>query len=241
MLALAGEGVRSEVIQRLSYEPGGAQDSGDMEPSAKTITATSKQGTPDYSTNLTVPAPGDSRIVLTRLGLRLRVIIDSITAGQLNYSVEVNGAQMLAGAWTGAGDKYAVIDLTTGQFNLGSANTLQVFLWVDAGNAVISLCNVWLAPGSTSTDWGGQECLTVAHKGLMSAGIRLVGVAGTAQQTLSDGGLGFSNLITYPGGNVGFGDTSCIVQQGIHLRLSATGTSPLAVLYGCTFVLRSLS
>lgn len=238
MLALAGEGARSEVIQRLSYEPGGAQDSGDMEPGAKTITATSKQGTPDYSTNLTAPAPADSRIAITRLGLRLQINIDSITAGQLNYSVEVNGAQRLTGAWTGAGDKYAVVDLTTGQFNLGSANTIQVFLWVDAGNTVASLCQVWLAPGSVSSDWGGQECLTVAHSGLMSAGIRLVSIGGTTSQTLSDGGLGFSNLITYPGGNVGFGETSCVVQQGINLRLSATGTSPLAVLYGCTFVLR---
>ncbi|HLC30381.1 MAG TPA: hypothetical protein VJM51_06345, partial [Dehalococcoidia bacterium] len=161
--------------------------------------------------------------------------------GQLNYAVAVNGVERLTGAWTATGAKYAVVDLTSGQFNLGSANTIQVYLWVDAGDAVVSLCQVWLAPGSTSTDYFGQECLSLAHKGSMSAGIRLSAVGGPSQQVLTDGVFTQSNLITYPGSNVGYGDVSGIVQQGIHLRLTASGTSPLAVLYGCTFVLRTLS
>lgn len=239
MLALAGEGVRAEVIERLAYEPGGAQDSGDLEAAAQTITTTAKQGTPDYSANLTVPVPADSRIAITRLGLRLQVTVDSITAGQLNYSVAVNGAERLTGAWTGTGAKYAVVDLTSGQFSpLASANAIQVYLWVDTGNAVVSVCQAWLALGSTSTDYFGQECLSLAHKGSMSAGIRLSSVGGSAQQVLTDGAFNQSNLITYPGSNVGYGDTSGIVQEGIHVRLTASGTSPLAVLYGCTFVLR---
>ena len=238
MLKLAGEGIAAESIERMGYNPGGAQDSGDMEPGTSTITATAKQGTPDYSTGLTVPAPTDSRISVTRLGLRLQVTIDSITAGQLNYSVEVNGTERLTGSWTGTGAKYAVVDLTSGQFNLGSANTVEVFLWVDTGNAVVSLCQVWLAPGSTSTDWAGQECLVVAHRGFMSAGIRLSSVGGTAQQAMTDGTYTQSNFITYPGENVGYGDTSCVVQEGIHVRLFGSGTSPLTYIYGITFVLR---
>ncbi len=163
-----------EKTELIRYRPV-LQDSGDLEAGTKTITATSKPGTPDYTTNLTTPASLDSRLVVKRLGHRLLIHIDSFGgspgATKLCYSVEVNGVERATGEFTGAGaDNVKAWALTEGQFNLGSANTLEVFLWVDQGNAVVSVCQLWQAIGVPGVSFPFQPAMTaivVKHSGML--------------------------------------------------------------------------
>jgi hypothetical protein len=106
----------------------------------KTISATTKQASPDYTANFTVSSP-PGKLTVGRLGLRLQVTIDSFggtpAATQLSYSVEVNGVERAAASWTATGAQLAVTDLPVGQFNLGAANQIKVYLWVNQGQAVV--------------------------------------------------------------------------------------------------------
>ncbi len=154
-----------ERVEVLAYTPD-IQNSGDLEAATKTITATAKQGTADYSVNLTIPAPSDARWLVKRAGVRLQITLDSITAGHLYGSLYVNGVERKTFDLTGAGDKLVVQDLTEGQFNIGSANSFAVYLWVDAAQAVVSLCQLWQAVGSTDTGYSFPFCLQLLHKGL---------------------------------------------------------------------------
>jgi hypothetical protein len=163
-----------EKIETITYNPA-LQDSGDLELGTKTITATSKPATPDYVTNLTTPDVPDSRVIVRKLCQRLNVYIDSFNASatKLYYSVEVNGIERVTGNFVGAGSNNPVgWLLIEGQFNLGTANTIEVFLWVDAGNAVVSVCQLWQAVGSnTSAEHvSAGNVLVVQHSGLMSIG-----------------------------------------------------------------------
>lgn len=173
-LKLAGEEIGiQEKVETIKYLPG-LQDSGDLEGATKTITATSKPGTPDYSTSLTVPSPPDARLSIGQLGLRLKVHIDSFggapAATKLYATVEVKGTilnRINAFEFTSAGaDNFASSEVTV--FNIGTANDVKVYFWVDQGEAVISVCQVLLAVGQ-----GGQlyECarvLNVDHSGFVS-------------------------------------------------------------------------
>lgn len=174
-LRLAGEesGVQ-ERIESFFYSPS-VQDSGDLEAGTKTITATAKPGTPDYTASLTIPASPSSKLSVLRLGLRLQVTIDGFggtpQATQLSYSVEVNGVERQTGAWTATGAQYAVVDLTSGQFNMGTPNEIKVYLWVNQGQAVVSLCQVMMAVGSVSTSQ--TMVLKLVHMGLLALSVRL--------------------------------------------------------------------
>jgi len=154
-----------ERVEVLAYTPD-IQNSGDLEAATKTITATAKPGAADYSANLTIPAPSDARWQVKRAGVRLQLTVDSITAGHLYGSLYVNGVERKTFDLTGTGDKLVVQDLTEGQFNVGSANSFGVYLWVDSGQAVVSLCQVWQAVGSTDTSYLFPFCLQLLHKGL---------------------------------------------------------------------------
>ncbi len=168
-LKLAGEEVFLEKLEYLVYAPG-LQDSGDLEAATKAITATAKPATPDYTVSLTTAAPTDSRISVKRLALRLQATVDSFNAGAtvLYYSVEVNGTERLAGSWAATGEQLAGVNLVVGtQINLGTANELKVYLWVDAGNAVVSLCQLWQVAGHYGTgSTATQSQLQVTHRGL---------------------------------------------------------------------------
>jgi len=174
-LKLAGESGIQEVVDRLYYAPG-VQDSGDLEAATRTITATAKPGTPDYTANLTLPTPPSPKLTVLRACLRLQVTIDSFggspAATRLSYAVEVNGIERLTGSWTATGAQYAAGDLTSGQFNVGSANQYRVYLWVDQGNAVVSLCQLWQGIGSRSTS-NPEPALQVNFSGLVSIAARV--------------------------------------------------------------------
>lgn len=155
MLKLAGEtDIGLEKIETISYSPQ-LQDSGDLEGATKSITATAKPGTADYSTSQTLAASPDARLVVNTVGLRMELDIDSFGAGttQLNFSIEVGGVEVLTGSFGSAGaGKLTGVNLSPTQFPLGSANTIGVFLWADhADGAVISKCELWVAIGTYGT------------------------------------------------------------------------------------------
>jgi hypothetical protein len=154
-----------ERVEVLAYTPD-IQNSGDLEAATRTITATSKPGAADYSASLTIPAPSDARWQVKRAGIRLQLTVDSITAGHLYGALYVNGVERKTFDLTGTGDKVVVQDLTEGQFNIGTANSFGVYLWVDAGQAVVSLCQIWQAVGSTDTGFSFPFCLQLLHKGM---------------------------------------------------------------------------
>ena len=183
-LRLAGEEISvQEVVETITYVPDLAS-SGDLEPATRTITATAKPGVADYSADLTLPAPSDPRLRVLRLGLRLQVTIDSFggvpAATQLSYAVHVNGTERLTGTWTATGDGLAAVDLTEGQFDLGTANTIAVYLWVDQGEAVVSLAQAWLAVGTCNTSY--TEIVKMSHRGLAAATV-YVQLVGTGTPT----------------------------------------------------------
>lgn len=177
MLKLAGESsIGLEKIEQLVYNPG-LQDTGDLEAATKTITATSEAsgtGNADYSSALTLPKPDDARIEVLRIATRLATTIDSMTAGQLNCRIYVDqqdAAHKLYDInWPSTGSKLDTADVTSGTiFDLladGSAHTFYFFFWVDAGNAVLNVVQLWEGVGTTSATGNGQEILKVIHSGL---------------------------------------------------------------------------
>lgn len=178
MLKLAGEGAVAEHIELLRYAPG-LKDSGDLEAATRTITATAEAtgvGNADYSAALTLPAPSDSRLSLLRIAARLAVTLDSMTAGTLCARVYVDAQdanhRLFDLSWASIGAKLAVVDTHSGNlatiFSLlkdGAAHTFYFFFWVDAGNAVISLCQLWEAVGTTSGTGWGQDVMKLVHTG----------------------------------------------------------------------------
>lgn len=165
-----------EKVESIIYQPG-LKDSGDLEPATKTITATSKPGAADYSASLIIPAPSDSRLVVKRLALKGNIRIDSFggspAATKLYCTVECNGVEKISAVeLTSAGaDNLFATDITA-DFNLGTANELKVYLWVDQGEALISICRLWLAVGTCAT--GPGVFVEVAHNGFVEIGTRVM-------------------------------------------------------------------
>lgn len=158
-------------IEVLSYSPE-YQDSGDLEGTTKSITATSKQGTPDYTKSLTLPAPDDGRIEVKQTCARLHVTIDSFggdpATSKVYYAVHVNGSQIITGEWDSAGDRYARLALNEGEFNLGSPTGFEIFLWVDQGEAVVSVCQFVFGVGSSDSAGHMGWALRINHEGFLS-------------------------------------------------------------------------
>lgn len=187
-LRLAGEAASlEEAVSTIVYLPG-TPGSGDLEPSTRSISATSRPPTPDYTASLVIPAPPDPRLVVLRSALRLQVTIDSFggspAASQLSYAVSVNETERLTGAFTATGSQYATTDLPQGQFQLGTPNQVAVHLWVNQGNATVSAVQLWLVIGSRATSASTSgPLLEVRHRGLLSL-VAVVRSIGTSTPTL---------------------------------------------------------
>ncbi len=154
-----------EKIEVLSYAPE-IQNSGDLEAATKTISATAKPETADYSASLAIPAPNDARWQAKRAGIRLQLTIDSTSSAHLYGTLYVNSVERKTFDLTGTSDKIIVVDLTEGQFNIGTTNNFEVYLWVDTGETTISLCQIWQAVGSTDTGYTFPVCLQLLHSGM---------------------------------------------------------------------------
>ena len=167
-LKLAGEEMGlQEKIKTVHFGESG-KDSGDLESGTKTITATSKQGTPDYTTDLTIPAPTDPDGLFTLLLMAMRLVltVDSMTANTLNWSVELNDVEKITGSCNAVGDYADCEDFTSGWNALGTAQNIKIYFWVDSGNAVLSKVQTQLAPGSAGTDW--ENIAKIKFAGFMS-------------------------------------------------------------------------
>lgn len=151
-------------VEVLSYNPG-IQDSDDLEAGQRTVNAVVKPALPDYSRSLAIPAPADERWRVRRAGVRLAFTIDSISAGTLSGSVQVNGTERKTFTFNGTGEKFIAFDLLEGQFVTGTPNLYDVFLWIDTGEAVVSQCRIWQGVGSTDNGYGYPLCLQVRHQG----------------------------------------------------------------------------
>jgi len=186
-------GTIREVVKTIHFVPG-IQDSGDLEPATKTITATAEAvglANADYSVSLTLPKPDDARLVVKRVCTRFEVIRDSGTSTwtQMRVYVDVqDAAHMLFDnniqdptqnpASSAVHETYKP-DI----YNLlkdGGAHTFYFFLWVDSGDSVISKVQLWEAVGSPSTAFDGEPIMQLTHKGL-------VGVAAHASQREGSG------------------------------------------------------
>ena len=169
-------------VSTITYSPSSAQDTGDLEGATKTITATSEAtgvGNADYSSAKTLPVPSNSALAILRVATRLAVTIDSMTAGTLNYRVyvdsQVAGNLLYDSTWVTTGAKIVVQDTLVGTketiFNLlkdGSAHTFYFFFWVNAGNAVLSLVELWEGVGATGATGWGKVVMSLTHTGLFS-------------------------------------------------------------------------
>jgi hypothetical protein len=176
-----------EKIETISYQAL-PQDSGDLEAATRTITATSEANgiaNADYSTPLTLPVPGDSRLEILRIVTRLAVTIDSFNAGctELNCRVYVDQQDDdhrlfdLSGAnkWTSIGAKVSAVDVHSGVLATifgvvkdGAVHTFYIFCWVDTGDSVISLAQLWEAVGSCTISPPDGRCLQLKHTGLVT-------------------------------------------------------------------------
>jgi hypothetical protein len=237
-----------EIIETIAYNPG-LQDSGDLEAGTKTITATSKPSTPDYTVNLTTPNVSDARLIVRKLCQRLNIFINSFSgATKLNYSVEVNGVEHVSGEFTGTGINNPVSwNLVEGQFNLGIANTIEVFLWVDAGSAVINTCQLWQSVGSNSAyDWQSTgNVLVMKQPGFISAGCTLR-ILGTGSPTFamypmeSDAQLSGHRLVSRSGDYSRIAPDSLSLVRELNVRTQSTVTTDIAYVTELLFILRSL-
>lgn len=135
----------------------GYEQSSDLEPATKTIVAVAQPALPDYTftNSLTGFVDADTglestRVIPRRWAARLVVDIDSFNAGctKLNYRVETPGLSTMSGFWNAVGvGKFA---WTSGSITTGSdvtGKTSNIFFWVDAGNAVISLVTLLVSFG----------------------------------------------------------------------------------------------
>ena len=173
----------SEKIESLTYIPG-LQDTTDLEPATKTITATleaSGLANADYNKALTLPKPEDKRLVVKRIVARLQVTIDTIPTGDTNLYcrvyVDAQDADHLLfdKDWTTTGDQLDAVDTHSEAkatiFNLlkdGASHTFYFFFW-KAGTGtgiVISLVQLWDGVGSCDSPWyTAGKCLDLTFEG----------------------------------------------------------------------------
>jgi hypothetical protein len=148
-----------EKIETLLYSPG-LQDSGDLETGTWVITAVSKPVAADYNRILTVAKPGDDRLEIIMIAARLQVTRDGGTSGNLYCTVSVdspNGSANLL--FNGADVQTTPVQAARfdsgALFNLlsdGQLQTFYFFFWVNAGNTVISLVQLWEGVGSNNNN-----------------------------------------------------------------------------------------
>lgn len=248
-LKLAGEEIgNQEKIETLYYAPG-LQDTGDLEAATKTITATSEAsgvGNADYSHAITLSKPSDARLTVKRVAARLAVTIDSMTAGHLYCRVYVDAQdaahRLFDEDWTGIGAKLDAVDKTSGTlFDLmtdGAQHTFYFFFWVDSGNAVLSVVQLWECVSTCTTGWA--EILRLDHQGLISFDIYAYKLGtGTAEFRLTSAVTGnpVTNII-WTGSGVGVGCPLALVNIG-SLRANGTVATDLNLVDNVTVILRS--
>jgi hypothetical protein len=172
-LRLAGEDVGiQEKIEALYYRPW-LQDTGDLEPGTKTITATSEGETADYSASLTLSRPVDARILVTRIASRIKATLGSGTSGQLWCRVYVDvhdeAHRLFNINLQNGSENPSATHLTSGTiFNLiadGAAHTYYFYLFADSGQRDITELRLAVGVGVAGTT--NLDCLKIKVAGLV--------------------------------------------------------------------------
>jgi hypothetical protein len=169
-------------IEAISFYPG-LQASGNLETSTRSITAVAEAdgvADADYSCQLTLPAPEDSRLRVVRIAARLGITLDSLSGANLYCRIYIDQQNddhcLFDLAWNAAGELLSVTDVHNGEnpviFGLlrdGQSHTAYFFCWVDSGEAVISALEFWEGIGQGGPLYN-QKCLELDHTGLISGG-----------------------------------------------------------------------
>lgn len=176
--------LRRPLYELIAYNPS-VLTSGDLEAGATAIAVAAKPANAQYtSAALTIPVPTDSRLAISRVATRMSIIVDSFNAGCAHLYVQcyvddatglVAARQLFSIDIAAPGTSLSVQEVTSAVkadiFNLlknGAGHTFHFFLWVDAGNAVVSGVQVWEGIGAAGATGGGNPCLTLSHKGWVS-------------------------------------------------------------------------
>ena len=244
-----------EKIETLTYFPG-LQGTGDLEPATKTITATSKQATADYSKSLTLIKPSDARIIVKRIAAKLKVTRDSGTSTALYCTVSIDSADgstnLLFNAVNVQANAEVGTSLTSGAiFGLlsdGGAHTFYFFFWVDSGDSVISLVALWEGVGQYGAT-GRYHSLWLNHTGLCQITLRLLASDGDSAQMrvniingLNEGNLVYSESIggSISGlGSYGFVNTGLVLIKDATIAIAPTVATYLIAYNKLTIQVRS--
>jgi hypothetical protein len=178
--------------ETVSYAPG-LITSGDLEAATKTITATSEGAVADYTSALTLPmgctvngvakviGTTETRLQIMRIGTRSSITPDSFNAGctslRCRIYVDTQDANHLLQDITiaSAANALTVADCLVGTreviFNLlkdNAAHNFLFFFWVNSGNAVLSVVQVWETSlgGTGIISWA--TCASLTHVGLIN-------------------------------------------------------------------------
>ncbi len=172
-----------EKIDTIIYQPG-VKDSGDLEAGTHTIVPTSRPpiASAQYSKSLTLPKPGDARLVVKRIASRLSVNIAGLgTATHVCCSVRVDvddaDHELFSEDWTSTGSKLDAVDVHSANkstiFDLlkdGAAHTFYFLFWADAADqATIDVVQLWEGVGSCNTSQGNASYgMQLNHQGLIA-------------------------------------------------------------------------
>jgi len=180
----------SEIPDYIEYEPT-KKDSGDLEVATKTITATSKPATADYTYSFSIPKPDDNRVDVQRYAVRLQITIDSIVSPTTKLYIEVkeaNTGTIILSTWYGTtGTKTYAKHYSSGAFfdrlKAGENCKIEFRFWVDVnatGGAVLSQAQVWACVGCVSTGPADvYKVLEIKHTGWIQFGCDALGVGST--------------------------------------------------------------
>ena len=188
-----------EKIEVLLYQPG-LQDSGDLETTTKTITATAEASglaNATYTASLLLPKPSDDRLIVKRICTRLQVTIDTIASGDTDLYCRVyvdaqdTAHRLFDLDWTATGVKLFALDTHSGAlttiFNLlkdGTSHTFYFFFWKAGTGAGITISLAQLCEGVGSKIVGaGTPCFGISHTGQLS-GFMACSKAGTGSSAL---------------------------------------------------------
>ena len=197
--------------ETITYSPG-LIDSADLEAATSAIADAAKPAAAQYSKVMTLPAPTDSRLAVTRIGTRLSITPDSFNGGCAHLYVQVYvddptglvaNNQLMSVDIAAAANSLTVQDCLVGTkeviFNLlkdGAAHTFYFFLWVDAGNAVVSVVQAWEAVGTTSAD-NAINCVAFNHRGEVTSVLvgRRIGGTNVTTRLFAEASSNFQGLL----------------------------------------------
>ena len=235
-------------VKFVNFQPK-VQDSTDLEAGTKTITATTIPGTADYSKALTLPSPSAAWVEVLRIAARLNVVRDSGTSANLYCTVTVDSAGGSTNKLFDGVDVQAVAlqvaELTSGAiFDLlkdGASHTFYFFFWVDAGDSVISLVQLWEGVG-TSDATSKVNILKVKGRGSLTwlgFKVRIGSGAVSAQWRFLEPDETVGSFSADSGGLDGGKVGSMDIDGGIVFEMSGTVATDLNYLRDIFVVLRS--